>query len=380
MRETKLHDWHVRAGARMTEFSGWDMPVLYPTGPREEHMRVRAAAGLFDIDHMGRFLLSGPSSLDFLQGVQTWDASRIKPGHAHYSLLPNDAGGIIDDIFIYRFEEGAKVPGLSALKADRWLVVVNAGNRDRDFGWLSRRVPSRVKLEDASDATCMIALQGPASRSILQKLANADLAGARHHRILLCPVAGADCILCTSGYTGEPGFEIMIPAHRARGVWEAIIEAGSAEGLIPCGLAARDTLRAEACLPLYGHEITETTDPFTSGLDKAALALDGHDFIGKAALVSLSKAPPSQRLVGLEMEKPAVPRQGYPIASGGRTVGSVTTGLFSPSTGRYVAMGYVEAGVAEVGRAVEVIVREEPKAARIVERPFYRSPHWAEGK
>lgn len=375
MRQTTLHDWHLSAGARMTEFSGWDMPVLYPTGPREEHMRVRSAAGLFDIDHMGRFLVTGPGSLGFLQSVQTWDVSRIKPGRAHYSLLPNGAGGIVDDIFIYRFKDGDRIPGLAGGE-NRWLVVVNAGNREKDFAWLSARVPSSASLSDVSGATCMAALQGPAASSILQKIAGADLGAVSHHRIIVCPLAGVDSILCTSGYTGEPGFEVMIPVEHALEVWKKILDAGSSDGLIPCGLAARDTLRAEACLPLYGHEITEDTDPFSAGLDKAAVALEGHDFTGRAALAVLAARPPARRLVGLEMEKPAVPRQGYPIASGGRSVGAVTTGLFSPSTGRYLAMGYVEAALSSVGAPVEVVVRDEPKPARIVERPFYRSPHW----
>jgi aminomethyltransferase len=189
-------------------------------------------------------------------------------------------------------------------------------------------------------------------------------------------VAGIPCTVCTTGYTGEPGFELLAPAPRAVEVWEALLGAGKERGLVPCGLAARDSLRAEACFPLYGHDIGEDTDPFSAGLSKAAVRMEGHDFVGKDALVKLSEKPPERRLVGFEMVEASVPRQGYPIAVDGRVVGNVTTGLFSPSTGRYLGMGYVESAHSETGSRVDVIIRDVPKAARIVERPFYRSPHW----
>lgn len=396
LRKTKLHGWHIGAGARMVEFSGWDMPVLYPTGPKEEHLRVRSAAGLFDIDHMGRFAVMGKGALDFLQYIQTWDAARIGPGRAHYAMLCNDAGGVIDDIFIYRMGAGApagpgasggarsdtpddaRVPAaLSAAAPAEWLVVVNAGNRDKDLAWMhghARRFGAEVR--DVSDETCMVALQGPEARAILGGLTDADLSSVGHHSITICPVSGVPCIVCTSGYTGEPGVEIMVPAAHAEEVWRKILSAGAPRRLIPCGLAARDSLRAEACLPLYGHEIDENKDPYAAGLAGAAVRLDGHDCIGRQALTALSRNPPARKLAGLEMTETAVPRQGYPIASGGREIGFVTTGLFSPGTGRYLGMGYVEGAFAGIGQEVDVVIRGAPKAARIVERPFYRSPHW----
>ena len=364
MRQTKLHEWHVRAGARMLEFGGWDMPVLYAAGPREEHMRVRMAAGLFDIDHMGRFEISGAGALEFLQRVQTWDAAGLAAGRAHYSMLCRETGGIIDDIFIYRLP-------------DRWLMVVNASNAGKDLAWLQSHASGfDAAIRDISAETCMIALQGPGSRAILQGLCSADLSSFAYHRVAQCEVTGAPAVLCSSGYTGEPGFEMLLPAAGCAKAWDAILAAGASAGLIPCGLAARDSLRAEACLPLYGHEIDERIDPFSAGLAAAAVRLEGHDFIGRTALARIAQAPRERRLAGFEMVEPSVPRQGYAITAAGREVGRVTTGLFSPVTGRYLGMGHIEAARAGIGQEVAIVIRDTPKAARIVERPFYKSPNW----
>jgi len=365
--ETKLHGWHLRAGARMVDFGGWDMPVQYETGPREEHMRVRAAAGLFDIDHMGRIEVSGAGSLDFLQRVQTWDLSLLSPGRAHYGMLLNENGGVIDDIFVYRMNDSRT-----------WLGVVNAANAAKDRAWLYMQARGfDVSLRDRSRDTCMVALQGPSARLILQKLCpETDLASMKHHRVAQVLVAGAPAILCTSGYTGEPGYEMLLPAEGCEKLWAALLEAGAPERLLPCGLAARDSLRAEACLPLYGNELDETTDPLAAGLARAAVKLEGHDFIGRRALAALALRPTRQLLAAFQMEEPGVPRHGYPITHAGRPAGRVTSGLFSPSTGRYVGMGYVDAGCAVTGRTVGIVIRDSEKAARIVERPFYTSPHW----
>jgi aminomethyltransferase len=351
----------------MIDFGGWDMPVQYGTGPREEHTRVREAAGLFDIDHMGRLEVSGPDALDFLQRVQTWDVSRLGPGRAHYSMLLNDAGGVIDDIFVYHRSD-----------SEYWLLVLNAANTLKDRAWLQSSARAfKVSLRDRSGDTCMVALQGPLARRVLQPLCpGIDLGAVKYHRVVECAVGGAPAILCTTGYTGEPGFEMLLPGSDCRRLWAAILESGSASGLIPCGLAARDTLRAEACLPLYGNEIDEQTDPLSAGLARAAVSLEGHDFVGRKALAALALEGPRSLLVGFEMRDPGVPRHGYPIAVEGRARGRVTTGLFSPSTGKYLGMGYVEAARAAVGQQVSIVIRETHKAARIVERPFYTSPHW----
>jgi aminomethyltransferase len=364
---TKLHDWHLAHGARMVDFGGWDMPVQYENGPREEHLRVREAAGLFDIDHMGRVEVSGPDAEAFLQHVQTWDVSRLAPGRAHYSLLLNDSGGVVDDIFIYRHESS-------------WLLVINAANAPKDTAWLAAHaVGFKVYIRDLREETCLAALQGPAAREVLQALApGSDLAVMGFHRVAEHTVGGARVVLCTTGYTGEPGFEILMPARECTRLWEAILEAGASRRVLPCGLAARDSLRAEVCLPLYGNEMDETTDPLAAGLMRAAVRLEGHDFVGRRALAALALAPLKRILVGFQMTEPGVPRHGYVISApaGGKEIGKVTTGLFSPSTGKYLGMGYVKAEHTAVGAEVSIRIRDSHKAARIVERPFYTSPHW----
>jgi aminomethyltransferase len=363
--ETKLHDWHTANGARMVDFGGWDMPVQYGTGPREEHVRVREAAGLFDIDHMGRLEISGPQSEEFLQRVQTWDVSRLKPGRAHYSMILNDSGGVVDDIFVYH-------------KPDNWLLVVNASNAPKDTAWLqSQSVDFHVVIRDLREETCLVALQGPAARSVLQALGQKeDLDSIGYHHVVERTFAGVRVTLCTTGYTGEPGYEILMPAEGCQRTWNAILEAGAPWRLLPCGLAARDSLRAEACLPLYGNEIDETTDPLSAGLVRAAVRLEGHEFIGRRALAALALSPLPRVLVGFQMTEPGVPRHGYDIALEGKVIGKVTTGLFSPTTGMYLGMGYVQTPHAGVGTEVSIIIRDAHKAARIVERPFYTSPHW----
>ena len=365
--ETKLHSWHLRAGARMVDFGGWDMPVQFPTGPREEHLRVRNAAGLFDIDHMGRLEVSGPGALEFLQRVQTWDVSLLGQGKAHYSMLLNESGCVIDDIFVYHGPASGS-----------WLLVVNASNAGKDRAWLE--LHSRafdVAIRDRSADTCMIALQGPAARDILQPLCpGMNLAAIAYHRVADCVIRGASAIICTTGYTGEPGYELLLPADGCELPWSAILDAGASRRLIPCGLAARDSLRAEACLPLYGNELDETIDPLSAGLARAAVKLEGHEFIGRKALAALALRKPARLLVGFEMKDPGVPRHGYEIWAAGRSVGHVSSGLFSPSTGKYLGMGYVEPDLAEPGQEVSIAIRESRKAARIVKRPFYTSPHW----
>jgi aminomethyltransferase len=363
--DTKLHGWHLANGARMVDFAGWDMPVQYGTGPKEEHLRVRGAAGLFDIDHMGRLLISGPQAEELLQRVQTWDVSRLKPGRAHYSMILNDDGGIVDDIFVYH-------------RADSWLAIVNAANAAKDAHWLkSHSAGLDVSIRDLREETCLAALQGPAARAVLQALGpNEDLETIGYHHVVERTFAGARVILCTTGYTGEPGYEILMPAKACEKLWDAILEAGAPRRLIPCGLAARDSLRTEACFPLYGNEIDETTDPLSAGLVRAAVRLEGHDFIGRRALAALALTALPRVLVGLEMEEPGVPRHGYDIASDGKVIGKVTTGLFSPSTGKYVGMGYVETASAGVGTGMSIVIRDAHKAARVVERPFYTSPNW----
>jgi aminomethyltransferase len=349
----------------MVDFCGWDIPVQYAMGPKEEHLHVRQAAGLFDIDHMGRISISGLQAEEFLQRVQTWDVSRLKPGRAHYSMMLNDAGGIIDDIFVYR-------------RYDSWLVIVNSCNMPKDTAWLKTQSAGfDVSFVDLREQTCMVALQGPAARSVLKRLGpGEDLESIGHHHVVERTFEGAQVILCTTGYTGEPGYEMLLPADRGVPLWSAMLNAGEALRLIPCGLAARDSLRAEACLPLYGNDIDETTDPLSAGLAHAAVRMQGHEFIGRRALASLALTVLPSVMVGFEMTESGVPRHGYDIVCKEMTVGKVTTGLFSPSTGKYLGMGYVQTAFAEVGTKLGIVIRGTHKAAQVVERPFYKSANW----
>jgi aminomethyltransferase len=257
-------------------------------------------------------------------------------------------------------------------------VVVNASNAPKDTAWLKEQAAGyNVTIRDLREETCLAALQGPAAREVLKVLGpGEDLESIGYHHVVERTFAGERVVLCTTGYTGEPGYEMLMPAKGCEKLWGAILDAGAPRRLLPCGLAARDSLRAEACLPLYGNEIDETTDPLSAGLVRAAVRLEGHDFIGRRALASLALAALPRLLVGFTMIEPGVPRHGYDIASGGKVIGKVTTGLFSPTTGAYVGMGYVETAHAGLGTEVSIVIRETRKAARIVERPFYTSPHW----
>ncbi len=358
LKRTRLYDWHVRAGARMVAFAGWEMPVQYPTGPIEEHKRVRSSAGLFDIDHMGQFRVSGPDAEAFLQRMQTWDVSRTAVHQAHYGLMCYDDGGVVDDVFLYHLP-------------DHWLVVVNAANREKDLAWLQAHVgDADVTLRDVSEETYMIALQGPRAQAILQRVTDVDLSQLPFHGVIEGTVAGVPAVVGATGYTGEYGYELFFTADEAVHVWEALLEAGEPDGLIPCGLAARDTLRAEACLPLYGHEIHSEIDPISAGL-RFAVRFDKGDFLGRDALLKVHLEGPEYRLVAFEMVEKGVPRQGYEVVANGISVGEVTTGLYSPTTDRYVGMAYVPAEFAAVGTELSIIIRDRPRAARVVRRPFY---------
>jgi aminomethyltransferase len=362
LRHTPLYGWHSANGGRLVPSSGWHLPEQYAGGPREEHRRVRTAAGLFDICHLGRLLVDGRDAAGFLQRMQTWDVSKLGAGQAHYAMLLRDDAGVVDDLFVFRLDPG-------------WLLVVNASNRERDIAHLTAAAADLdVRVRDLSDATGMIALQGPAARRILSRLApGAVLPG--YHRVSRLMIAGVETTVSATGYTGEPGYELMVPVIDCAGLWEALLAAGAPDGAAACGLAARESLRAEACLPGYGRELDETVDPVSAGLGGAAVRMPGHDFIGKSALASIAATGPARRLVAFRMTEDGMPQRGCPITAGDRTVGTVTTGLFSPFAGGNVGMGYVEAASAEVGGAVHIVIRDARKAARIVERPFYRTPH-----
>jgi len=358
VQQTPLYESHIALGGRMVDFAGWALPVQYPTGPTVEHQAVRTVAGLFDIDHMGQFQLTGRDADRFLQAVQVWDVAKIAPNEAHYSLLLYHDGTIVDDIFLYRLPE-------------RWLIVVNASNRAKDLAWLQANVLGfDIILTDISDETCMLALQGPKAATILQRLTPLDLNGVATRTGVEGDLAGATTLFGRTGYTGEDGFELYFPASQAEQLWHALLESGKDDGLLPCGLAARDSLRFEACMPLYGHEIDATINPLEARLGWV-ISWES-DFIGREALLKVKLEQPKRLLIGFAMVDRAVPRDHYEIAVGGKVVGYVTTGMKSPTLDKFLGLGYVSREHAKVGAEVDILVRGQPKKAQVVKRPFYQ--------
>lgn len=343
----------------MVPFAGYELPVQYDTtGPTVEHNAVREAAGLFDIDHMGQLLLTGPEAEKLLNYVQPVDLAKLKVWDAHYSLLPYADGGLVDDIFLYRLP-------------DAWWVIVNAANRQKDVAWLAAQAAGfDVRIQDISEETYMLALQGPKAQAILQRLASIDLSTVAFHTCAWGEVAGIPTLIGATGYTGEYGYELFFPADQAGKMWRTLLDAGKTDGLLPCGLAARDSLRFEPCLPLYGHEIDAGTDPFSAGLGFFVHFNKG-SFVGRDALLKIKLEGPTRKLVGFEMAEKAVPREHYTVLVNGMPLGWVTTGMKSPTTGRFVGLAYVPTEHAAVGTEIQVVVRDKPKKAVIVKRPFY---------
>ncbi|MHB9130197.1 MAG: glycine cleavage system aminomethyltransferase GcvT [Armatimonadota bacterium] len=359
LRRTNLYDEHVALGGRMVPFAGWELPVQYDaTGPTVEHHAVRNAAGLFDIDHMGQIRVSGPDADAFLNSVQTIEVTTVDLWGAHYSLLPYADGGLVDDIFLYRL-------------SGEWWVVVNAANRAKDVTWLRAHAGGyEVLIEDISDETYMLALQGPKAQVILQKLTDIDLRTLAFHTCTWAEVAGSHALIGATGYTGEYGYELFFPADKAVEIWRQLLETGKAEGLLPAGLAARDSLRFEAALPLYGHEIGPDIDPYTAGLG-SFVKYDHRNFVGRDALLKSKLEGSVHKLVGFEMIESAVPRDHYPVLIGNQQVGWVTTGMKSPTTGKFQGMAIVPAQYAAPGTEIAIEVRGVPKRAQVVKRPFY---------
>jgi aminomethyltransferase len=354
MLHTPLYDWHVARGARIVDFAGWDMPVQY-TSIRDEHAAVRTAVGIFDISHMGRLSFGGPDSLALLQEVTTNNAATMKDFQVRYGLVCNEQGGIRDDVLVYRWPYG-------------WAMVVNASNRDKIVTWLDQHKGTRdVLLDDQTTRSCMIAVQGPQAVELCRGLTDADAGQLAYYHAAATRCRGKNCVVSRTGYTGEDGLEIMIGAAQAVELWEELI----ARGAKPCGLGARDTLRLEAAMPLYGHELTEETDPFQAGL-AWAVKMDKGDFIGREALARRRQDPAQRRRVGLELAGKRIAREGAAVLQGGHMVGLVTSGTFSPTLDRPIAMAYVEPAQMAPGTECEVDVRGNPEPARVVPLPFYR--------
>jgi len=343
----------------MVEFAGWRMPVQY--GPILEEVRVvRERAGLFDLCHMGRIRAEGENSLEDLDRLVTNEVRTLPAGRARYALLCKESGGVLDDLIVYR-SAGARDP----------FVVVNASNLSRDLAWMRERAPG-TRFVDLTDEVAMLAVQGPEAQSILDPLTDLDLAALRYFGCAHGRLLGLEGVLfARTGYTGEDGFEVFPPAREAERVWEEILRSGNAKGLRPIGLGARDTLRLEAGLPLYGHEIDESTNPLEAGLGFAVRFAPGREFVGRAALEAVASGGPERRVVGFRTPSKRIPRQGYPVLEGGTPVGRVCSGGLSPTVGSTIGTAIVPASLADPGTSLEVDVRGERHPIEVVPLPFF---------
>ena len=359
---TPLFDEHVSLGGKLVPFAGWEMPVQYPTGITSEHRAVRSAAGLFDVSHMGEFIVRGPQALDFLQHVSVNDVAQVEVGQAQYSAMCYETGGVVDDLLVYRY-------------ADRYMLVVNASNLAKDWAWLSSHA-SRfdVEIEDVSNGTALLALQGPAARSILRPLVDRDVDAVQYYRFTEGTVKGVPATIAATGYTGEDGFELYVTAADAVRVWRALLEAGKPASLVPTGLGARDSLRLEMGYALYGNELDADHTPLEGGLGwitKLDEASGKGDFIGRDALLKQKREGIPRRLVGLLLGERSFPRHGYEVVAGGERIGIVTSGTLSPSLGRGIALAYVPPEHAKPGTELQVDARGRLLDAVVSRPPFY---------
>ena len=362
LRRTPLHALHREIGGRLAPFAGWDMPVRF-SGVVAEHLAVRQRAGLFDVSHMGELRVSGPEALPLLQRLTPNDVSRLRPGRAQYSALTTDSGGIVDDIVVYRRGE------------EDFLLITNAANTERDLAWIRERggAAAADAVVDLSNETALLALQGPRAEAILGTLTGLDLRAIRYYRFADGEVCGVSATVARMGYTGEDGFEIMLPAGEAERVARRILEAGEAEGLAPAGLGARDTLRLEAKMALHGQDIDE--DHTVEEADLGWIVKPGKgDFIGRAALVAQREEGVRRKLVGFELRARGIPRRGYPIRVDGEPFGKVTSGGHAPFLRKSIGLAYLPAGATEPGTAFEVEIRGRSLPAEVVPTPFYIRP------
>ncbi|MDA8337111.1 MAG: glycine cleavage system aminomethyltransferase GcvT [Peptococcaceae bacterium] len=349
MQRTPLYELHRRLGARMVSFGGWEMPVQY-AGIAAEHRAVRENAGLFDASHMGELRVSGTGAGAFLQWAVTADAGRV--GRVVYSPVCLASGGVLDDILVYRLAE------------DDYLLVVNAGNKDKDLAWFSEAAEAGVSVEDRSADRALLALQGPLAADVLGRVTRVSLDGLGYYRFRDgVEVAGVRCLVSRTGYTGEDGFELFCAPEDAVRLFAELLAAGAA----PAGLGARDTLRLEAAMPLYGNELNEKTSPLEAGLDRFVSFTKG-DFSGRAALLRQIETGVAKKLAGFEPAVPGIPRHGYPLVHGGREVGTVTSGTMSPTLGKAIGLGYLPPGLTDLA----VIIRGRECPVKIVSTPFYR--------
>ncbi|MBI2081001.1 MAG: glycine cleavage system aminomethyltransferase GcvT [candidate division NC10 bacterium] len=360
LKRTPLNQAHRAMGAKMVPFGGWDMPVQY-SGILEEHRAVRTAAGLFDVSHMGEFLIAGPEALPALQRLITNDASRLGTGQVQYAALTYPNGTFVDDLTVYR------------LAGSEFMLTVNAANIPKDFAWIREHLTGRATATDLSDETGLLALQGPKAAEILQPLTPVDLKALKYYWFTAGRVAGIEARISRTGYTGEDGFEIYLPAPQAEGLWNALLERGKGAGLLPCGLGARDTLRLEAKMALYGNDIDDRHTVLEADLGWIVKWEKG-EFLGREALARQKAEGVARKLAGFEMVGRGIARSHYKIVKEGRPIGEVTSGGPAPFLGKAIGLGYVQTPFSAVGTEFDVLIREQPVRARVVPTPFYKRP------
>jgi len=359
MKTTALTQTHIDLGAKMVPFAGYNMPVQYE-GVNIEHHTVREKLGVFDVSHMGEFLIEGPHALDLIQKTCSNDASKLTIGKAQYSCIPNDKGGIVDDLIIYR------------LKEESYLLVVNASNIEKDWNWLSSKNDVGAQMQNVSDQYSLLAIQGPKAIEAMQSLSSHDLSQIKFYNFIIGDFAGIDdIIISATGYTGSGGFEVYCKNEDVKQVWEKVFEAGKDFGIKPIGLAARDTLRLEMGYCLYGNDIDETTSPFEAGL--GWITKFTKSFTNSEALKAEKERGPKRKLIAFELDERGIPRHGYDIVDDeGNNIGTVTSGTMSPSMGKGIGLGYVPTDFSEIGSKINIQVRKKAIPATVVKLPFYK--------
>lgn len=397
LKRTPLNAAHRTLGGKMVDFGGWDMPVQYSAGVIEEHMATRTRAGLFDVSHMGEIWVEGEDAIDFVNRITTNDVTKLVDGQAHYSALTNERGGVVDDLLVYRFGP------------EKLLLVVNAGTTEKDWKWITERstdalvrmspkdvqrvggsggsigldsfaasdtggrgvrAPS-MTLTDASADFCQIAIQGPKALGILQKLTETDLEPIKYYHFTTGKVDGVEAIISRTGYTGEDGFEVYAAADKAEQLWNKMLETGKDEGILPCGLAARNTLRLESAMSLYGHELADDISTFEANLGWIT-KMDKEDFVGRGALADLKTAGLKRKLVGFEMKEPGIARDDFDVYIDDKKVGVVTSGSPAPFLKKNIGLAFVPPEFAKTGQQIKIDVRGKKLSAEIVPTPFYK--------
>ncbi|NND62221.1 MAG: glycine cleavage system aminomethyltransferase GcvT [Flavobacteriaceae bacterium] len=360
MKDTALSKIHENLGAKMVPFAGYNMPVSYE-GVNAEHETVRNAVGVFDVSHMGEFLITGPNALDLIQKVCSNDAAKLVDGQAQYSCLPNETGGIVDDLIIYR------------LNAEKWLLVVNASNIEKDWNWISQHNSMGAEMRNLSEDFSLLAIQGPKAVEAMQSLTSEDLSNIKFYTFKVSDFAGIEhVIMSATGYTGSGGFEIYCKNSEVEQIWNKVLEAGADWGIKPIGLAARDTLRLEMGYCLYGNDIDDTTSPIEAGL--GWITKFTKDFINSENLKKEKERGPERRLIAFELDERGIPRQGYDIVDGnGKIIGNVTSGTMSPSMGKGIGLGYVPTIFKDPGTKIHIQIRKNAVPATVVKLPFYKA-------